>query len=95
MRKLIPVIIGVGLVVVLSTTAYAQLAVGGAGGAGLGDQFINYFYQNFMHALAALGLLACLVGAMVMRSHIMEFAVVGISLMAIGNYQAILALAGF
>ena len=75
-----------------ASPAFAQAVIGGAGGGGMGDQIVQWFYTNFIHAIAAAGLLVVLIGALVVRSHIMYFIVAAVALLCIGNYQTILGL---
>lgn len=88
-------IAAVAAVTILTTTAaYAQANIGGGGGGGLGDTLVQWVFQSFIHSLAAAGLLALLIGALVMRSHLMHFMVAGMALIAIANYTAILGVVG-
>lgn len=92
MKRFIPIAAIAAAIFLTSTSSYAQALIGGGGGGGIGDPLVQYFYQNFMHAIAAAGLLAMLIGALVMRSHLMYFMVGGIALLCIGNYTTILGL---
>jgi hypothetical protein len=93
-RRIVPVAATAAALLIFTTAAYAQAAIGGGGGGGLGDAIVQWFYTSFIHALAAAGLLALLVGALVMRSHMMQFMIAAVALLCLGNYTTILGLFG-
>jgi hypothetical protein len=94
MRRIIAYgFMGAAFYLSLCSAVWAQVAIGGGGAGGaLGDSVVNYFYTNFIHGIAAAGVLALLIGALFLRSHLGYFAVAIIALLCIGNYQAILGL---
>lgn len=94
-RNLPTLAIAVSFLVWATAGAFAQAVIGGAGGGGnLGDQIVDWVFQNFLHAMCSAALLCLLICGAIMRSHIGAFIAAGCCIIAVANYQAILARVG-